>query len=198
MKCTEVINQIKRVLQENQILVCCNGNISRIVYNTIPAPQLYLRGSMGLPMAVGLGIALSQPSKTVVVLTGDGNFLMGLSSIATIAHVSPPNLKIIILDNECYETTGGQETVSKSIRFDDMLKGIGIKSVESMNTLRTQDNTEELLAQTIREPGPRVLHIKIEREKVDLPNIPFHPVEINSNFRKQHQTTQEGLDPDWR
>lgn len=187
MKCSEVITQLKDVLSENQIVVSSNGNISRIVYNIIPIPQLYLRGSMGLLMAVGLGIALSQPNKTIIVVTGDGNFLMGLSSLTTISYLSPSNLKIIILDNESYATTGGQETVSKSIHYTTMIKGMGIKSVRSINTLKFHGNLEELLSQIIQEPGLRVLHIKVEKEAVDLENIPFHPVEIYSNFKKQHQ-----------
>ncbi|MHA1219840.1 MAG: thiamine pyrophosphate-dependent enzyme, partial [Candidatus Heimdallarchaeaceae archaeon] len=90
------------------LIVSSNGNVSRQAYNFLPQPQVYLRGSMGLPMSIGLGLALAQPEKQILVITGDGNFLMGLSSMTTIGNYKPANLKIIILDNAIYATTGGQ------------------------------------------------------------------------------------------
>jgi thiamine pyrophosphate-dependent acetolactate synthase large subunit-like protein len=65
---------------------------------------------MGGAAMVGLGLALTQPERTVLVLTGDGEMLMGLGSLATIAAQRPPNLRIVVLDNECYGETGQQRT----------------------------------------------------------------------------------------
>lgn len=69
-----------------------------------------LWGAMGGAAMVGLGLALAQPTRTVLVLTGDGELLMGLGSLATIAAERPPNLRIVVLDNECYGETGRQPT----------------------------------------------------------------------------------------
>jgi len=69
-----------------------------------------LWGAMGGAAMVGLGLALAQPQQTVLVLTGDGEMLMGLGSLATIAAQRPPNLRIVVLDNECYGETGQQRT----------------------------------------------------------------------------------------
>jgi thiamine pyrophosphate-dependent acetolactate synthase large subunit-like protein len=69
-----------------------------------------LWGAMGGAAMVGLGLALAQPGRTVLVLTGDGEMLMGLGSLATIAAQRPPNLRIVVLDNECYGETGQQRT----------------------------------------------------------------------------------------
>ena len=69
-----------------------------------------LWGAMGGAAMVGLGLALAQPERTVLVLTGDGEILMGLGSLATIAAQRPPNLRIVVLDNECYGETGQQRT----------------------------------------------------------------------------------------
>lgn len=69
-----------------------------------------LWGAMGGAAMVGLGLALAQPDLPVLVLTGDGEMLMGLGSLATIAAQRPPNLRIVVLDNEQYGETGQQPT----------------------------------------------------------------------------------------
>ena len=67
-------------------------------------------GAMGGATMIGLGLALAQPKKKVLVITGDGEMLMGLGSLATIAVQKPRNLYIVVLDNEHYGETGMQET----------------------------------------------------------------------------------------
>jgi thiamine pyrophosphate-dependent acetolactate synthase large subunit-like protein len=69
-----------------------------------------LWGAMGGAAMVGLGIAIAQPAHTVMVLTGDGEMLMGLGSLATIATQHPPNLRIVVMDNERFGETGQQHT----------------------------------------------------------------------------------------
>jgi thiamine pyrophosphate-dependent acetolactate synthase large subunit-like protein len=69
-----------------------------------------LWGAMGGAAMVGLGLALAQPQHNVLVLTGDGEMLMGLGSLATIAAQQPPNLRIVVMDNERYGETGQQQT----------------------------------------------------------------------------------------
>jgi thiamine pyrophosphate-dependent acetolactate synthase large subunit-like protein len=69
-----------------------------------------LWGAMGGAAMVGLGLALAQPAHNVLVLTGDGEMLMGLGSLATIAAQRPANLRIVVLDNERYGETGQQRT----------------------------------------------------------------------------------------
>jgi len=69
-----------------------------------------LWGAMGGAAMIGLGLALAQPARTVLVVTGDGEMLMGMGSLATIAAHQPPNLRIFVLDNERYGETGQQRT----------------------------------------------------------------------------------------
>ena len=70
--------------------------------------NFYLWGAMGGAAMVGLGLALAQPARRVLVLTGDGEMLMGLGSLATIAAARPPNLAIAVMDNRRYGETGAQ------------------------------------------------------------------------------------------
>jgi len=69
-----------------------------------------LWGAMGSAAMLGLGLALAQPERKVLVITGDGEMLMGLGGLATIGTQRPDNLCIIVLDNECFSETGRQQT----------------------------------------------------------------------------------------
>jgi thiamine pyrophosphate-dependent acetolactate synthase large subunit-like protein len=70
--------------------------------------NFYLWGAMGGAVMIGLGVALAQPKLPVVVITGDGEMLMGMGSLATVGLQKAGNLTIIVLDNEVYGETGGQ------------------------------------------------------------------------------------------
>ena len=70
--------------------------------------NFYLWGAMGGAVMMGLGLALAQPDVPVVVITGDGEMLMGIGSLATVGLQKPGNLSIVVLDNERYGETGGQ------------------------------------------------------------------------------------------
>src|SRR5690349_19713100 len=72
--------------------------------------NFYLWGAMGGAAMMGLGLALAQPDMPVLVVTGDGEALMGMGAFASIALHDPKNLTIVILDNEAYGETGGQAT----------------------------------------------------------------------------------------
>src|SRR5687767_15916622 len=73
-----------------------------------------LWGAMGNAAMVGLGLALAQPKRRVLVITGDGEMLMGLGSLATIGARKPENLAIVVIDNELYAETGMQPTHTAS------------------------------------------------------------------------------------
>ncbi|MFX0181728.1 MAG: thiamine pyrophosphate-dependent enzyme [Candidatus Hodarchaeota archaeon] len=176
MKGFEVISTLKNHISENDIIVSSNGNISREAYNFLPKPQVYLRGSMGLPMAVGLGLALALPNKRIIVLTGDGNFLMGLGSSTTAAFYKPKNLKILILDNMKYYTTGGQKTVSSVINFTKYLDSLNIECHWSKRAVKAQ--IDQVLSEFLDSDTFTILHLVINETKMDLENIHWHPEEI--------------------
>lgn len=72
--------------------------------------NFYLWGAMGGAVMMGLGLALSQPKTPVVVVTGDGEALMGMGALATVAAKAPKNLTLLVLDNEQYGETGSQRS----------------------------------------------------------------------------------------
>jgi thiamine pyrophosphate-dependent acetolactate synthase large subunit-like protein len=70
--------------------------------------DFYMWGAMGGTVMIGLGLALARPDRRVLVITGDGDMLMGLGSLATIGVKQPPNLSVVVLDNRRYGETGMQ------------------------------------------------------------------------------------------
>ncbi|NHJ85629.1 MAG: hypothetical protein FK734_09220 [Asgard group archaeon] len=180
MKGYEVIKALKEFIQESDIVVSSNGNISREVFHHLPQPQIYLRGSMGLPISVGLGLALTNPERRVLVITGDGNFLMGLGSSVTAAFYQPANLKILILDNNKYYTTGGQLTVSSALNYTKFLDSftIGFKASKKANSIDIIDNLSEFLSTNTF----AILHLTIDEAKEGLTNIPWQPEQISQKI----------------
>jgi len=79
------------------------------------APEnFYLWGGMGLAAPIGLGLALARPERRVLVLTGDGEMMMGVGSLAVIGVEAPGNLSILVLDNESFAETGAQQGLTAS------------------------------------------------------------------------------------
>ncbi|MFW9923614.1 MAG: thiamine pyrophosphate-dependent enzyme [Candidatus Thorarchaeota archaeon] len=185
MKGFEVIKTLKQFIQDDDIIISSNGNISREAYHLLPQPQIYLRGSMGLPVPVGLGIALAKPNNRILVITGDGNFLMGLGAATTAAFYHPKNLKILILDNNKYFTTGGQETVSPIINYTTFLSSLNIEYHSSKKA--DKKKIKEDLAQFLESNSFAVLHLEIEEGKENLTNIPWHPKQITEEFLKKQK-----------
>ncbi|MHA2022226.1 MAG: phosphonopyruvate decarboxylase, partial [Candidatus Thorarchaeota archaeon] len=98
---------------ERDAVVSTTGKISRILYVLHDNPQnFYMMGSMGHAISIGLGVALSQPTRRVIVIDGDGAALMHLGAMSTVGHYHPSNFIHIVLDNEAHESTGGQFTTS--------------------------------------------------------------------------------------
>src|SRR5262249_58983528 len=89
--------------------------------------SFYMIGSMGLASSIGLGIALARPDLRVVVLDGDGNVLMNLGTLATIAAAAPPNLLHVCFDNSMHASTGGQATISDRVALDAMARAAGYR-----------------------------------------------------------------------
>src|SRR5688500_14737303 len=104
----------------------------------------YLWGAMGAAAMIGLGLALAQPSRRVVVITGDGEMLMGVGSLATIGAHKPGNLSIVVLDNELYAETGMQPThTARGVDLASMAKGAGFALA---STVRAEAELESAIA----------------------------------------------------
>jgi phosphonopyruvate decarboxylase len=101
----------------------------------------YLWGAMGGACALGLGLALAQPDKSVIVVTGDGELLMGIGSLGTIGAKQPKNLTIVVLDNGHYGETGMQRShTSLGVDLVAVARGFGIADAFSTGRLEHADD----------------------------------------------------------
>ena len=122
-----------------------------------------LWGAMGGAASIGLGIALAQPDRRVLVLTGDGEMLMGLGSLATIALQKPENLAVVVLDNERYGETGMQQThTAFGVDLPAAAAAVGILIT---GTVRDQGELDTALPVIRETPGPVFYSIKVKAEE---------------------------------
>ena len=138
-------------------------------------------GAMGGATMLGLGLALAQPKKKVLVITGDGEMLMGLGSLATIAVQKPHNLYIVVLDNEHYGETGMQEThTGHGVDLAGMAKAAGFPHARN---IATQSGVASLKSAIRSGAGPLFAQVKIDAEKLALVLPPRDATYIKNRFR---------------
>jgi thiamine pyrophosphate-dependent acetolactate synthase large subunit-like protein len=141
----------------------------------------YLWGAMGGAAMVGLGIALAQPKRRVVVLTGDGEMLMGLGSLATIGARRPANLAIVVIDNGLYAETGMQRTHTASgIDLAGVARSCGFAHAE---TVSSQVELERLARAAYEMRGPFFAAIKVSPEPTSIELAPRDGPALRDRFR---------------
>ncbi len=124
-----------------------------------------LWGAMGGAAAIGLGLALAKPDYRVLVLTGDGEMLMGVGTLATIALQKPRNLAVVVFDNERYCETGMQEThTAHGVDLPAVARAAGFLSAA---TVTNQAELDEALPVILGDPGPVFHSIKVRAESLD-------------------------------
>ena len=120
---------------------------------------LYSWGGMGLAVPVALGVALAQPKKRVLCITGDGEMMMGIGSLAVVAAQAPANLGILVLDNERFSETGRQPGLTgKNTDLCAVAKGFGIAHTALITEAGQVKDLAHLLFET---PGPTFAVAKI-------------------------------------
>jgi thiamine pyrophosphate-dependent acetolactate synthase large subunit-like protein len=148
----EAIKALMSVVGKDDLVVCCNGMIGRELYTVQDRPSnFYMIGSMGLGLSIGLGLALSRPSRKVIVLDGDGNVLMGMSALASAGSERPANLLHVVLDNQTHASTGGQRTISGDIKLESVASAVGYRSTYRAESLEAFVSS---LAAAASEAGP--------------------------------------------
>ncbi len=130
--------------------------------------NFYLWGAMGGAAVMGLGLALAQPKLPVLVVTGDGEMLMGLGSFATIALHHPGNLTIAILDNGAYGETGGQPThTARGVDLSAIARGCGIADARTITTFAEVD----ALGKRANAPGSGTTVATIKVDPAEAPRV---------------------------
>jgi sulfopyruvate decarboxylase subunit beta len=176
----ERIDLIKKFSSEltNELVVCNIGFPSRELYHVKDSStHFYMLGSMGLASSIGLGLAMSSKRK-VVVFDGDGSVLMNFGSLVTIFNQNPENLILIVLDNECYGSTGSQCTYASTVDLSKVAQAVGFKNRFFFDGKNQEFDFKEVLNSC----GPVFVHIKVKPGNADVPVIPMEASEIKDRF----------------
>jgi len=130
--------------------------------------NFYLWGAMGAAAMVGLGLAVAQPGRRVLVVTGDGEILMGLGALATIGVQRPPNLAIAVFDNGHYAETGMQRShTDHGVSLCGVARSCGIESVYDITDRGALDD----FARLVRAQSDRTLFGRIAIQAEEPPRV---------------------------
>jgi len=151
-----------------------------------------LWGAMGAPVGMGLGLAMAQPKKRVLVITGDGDMLMSLGSLATVATQQPDNLAIVVLDNEKFGETGNQATHTSPRNngptdsgagsdLSVIAKGCGIANT---GVVREAGEVAQLVKDARTTKGPVFRVVKVMVEKLEFVMPPQDGAHLKDRFRQ--------------
>ena len=154
-----------------------------------------LWSAMGGAAMIGLGLALAQPKRKVLVVTGDGEMLMGLGSLAVIGSRKPRNLSIVVLDNEQYGETGMQDTVTASgVDLAGIAKSAGFTTTMSIKTKSELGLLKTLIYKESKTTsGPLFAQVKVDPEKLPLVLPPREGAYLKNRFRIALLGTQAAL-----
>jgi thiamine pyrophosphate-dependent acetolactate synthase large subunit-like protein len=120
----------------------------------------YMPSTMGGAIPLALGLALAQPRREVMVLTGDGSLLMSLGVLVTTVQTRATNLTVVLMDNGVYEVTGGQQTPASGFTdFAGMARAAGFRSEARVSL---DHGWQEQAARLLSAPGPRFLWLLID------------------------------------
>lgn len=180
----------KDALKDNTIFVSSNGMISRELYDIYDSGlNFYMLGSMGLAQSIALGIAM-HTEKYVVAFIGDGNLLMNMGFLATINGLISSgfelnNLCIVVLDNGCYDSTGGQKTCSHELELEQIAVKLGFDVVVPMYQEQLFECMGLIIQDQYTESGrPLLVHILVEPGNENkVPRVLIYPVEISNRIR---------------
>ncbi len=141
-----------------------------------------LWGAMGQAAMMGLGLALARPDRRVLVLTGDGEMLMGMSSLATIGVQRPANLTVVVIDNGRYGETGMQHThTAHGVDLAAVARASGFADARTVNAAGELAALREAIQ---AQPGPNFASVKVRAEKVPIDLPPRDGALLKARFRR--------------
>ena len=160
------------------------GPAKDIGFLTKESPNTFLfGGAMGGALPTSLGLAVSQPSKRVLCVSGDGDILMSLGSLATIATLQPKNLTIICIDNALYQETGGQKShTGLGVDLAKVAEGCGFPLVFSVSNEEELYKGSSLIDSDI--DGPLFILLKVDKSKPPQYSRNWNASEEKLKFRR--------------
>jgi thiamine pyrophosphate-dependent acetolactate synthase large subunit-like protein len=157
---TEALDVVRRVREDDDVVVTTMAASKVWMDLGISHPRdfVFVPSCMGHATSYGLGIALAQPGRRVIVCNGDGSMLMNLGSLVTIAAQRPPNLTVIVMDNGVYEVTGAQPVPAR-VDFVGLARASGIASAHRWSSIA---EWRDRAADVVTTSGPNLVVLDIE------------------------------------
>ncbi len=143
--------------------------------------NMYLFGIMGGAAMVALGVALAQPKKRVVVITGDGELLAGIGSLATIGVEKPKNLSIMVIDNQAYGATGNQHT--HTARGVDLVAIAAASGFRRTALITDEAALENAIDDIFKNSGPYLAVVKVMAKSATRVTVPNDGTRTSRQFR---------------
>jgi thiamine pyrophosphate-dependent acetolactate synthase large subunit-like protein len=188
-----LVKQILEGADDNLLVLAGLGSANWDITNAGDRPlNMPLWGAMGGTVPMGLGLALAQPTKRVLVITGDGDMLMSLGSLATVAAQQPENLAICVLDNEKFGETGNQATHTSPRNNGPTDSGAGTDlamiargcGIADTATVRDQAEVAALVRDLRGKKGLVFRLVKVMVEKLDFVMPPQDGAHLKDRFRQ--------------
>ncbi len=191
MKRYDCVKSLAARISPDTPVVSNLGNTARMLEEIRPSDANFHPVNLGCCTALAMGLALALPHRKVVALDGDGNLLLNLSVLADLASVAPPNLLIIVFDNQYYESGGGFPSVTSGVvDLEGMAKGAGLKDTATVRGLK---GFEQALAKKLKAKGPCFLVAKVEKDgKIISPRTASNFQETKFKFIR-HIEKSEGV-----
>ena len=130
MNSTEVVDAVLEAAPDALYVASLGTPTSALRAASDDGPHLYLGGSMGVALAAALGVAEKRPDRDVVALVGDGELLMGASSLWSLAALAPENLLVVVLADGHYSITGGQP-LGGPTAFPEVAAALGLRAASA-------------------------------------------------------------------
>lgn len=179
----DALKLIASEFPDEPIVVALGTMVREMLLNGRADNHLYVLDSMGLPAAIGLGVAISPAAKRfdkVITIEGDGGLLMGFSTLATIGLLKPEKLLLVILDNGAYAATGMQRTAAPAVSLRSAAEACGITAYD----VATSDELLAVLRGARLVPGPALVRVVIGPENRQAPYFLPDPVELTLSFQR--------------
>ena len=188
MKRYECLQAIAPLMRDQLFVTTAGGATSE--WNAVrPSDGNLQVKTLGLCSSIGLGLAIAMPHRKVFVFDGDGALWMNMGSLATIGLHQPKNLIHICWDNQQYESSGGEPTVStaEKIDFAGVAKAAGIQSSRCVSTV---EDLKEAVGHALGHDGPHFIWATIEAGRTNVPPLKYDELENKYRFMRHIEETE--------
>src|SRR5713226_3596703 len=177
----EALQAIKDLVTE-EFVVTTAGSATTDWHAVHPSDGNLQAKTLGLCSSIGLGLALGQPDRGVIVFDGDGALWMNLSSLGTIGWKRPRNLSHICMDNQAYESSGGTPTASSArLNFAAVARAAGIESAAEVDT---PADFVAAVKHALNSDGPHFIWCRISGGRAKVPSFPLDELENKYRFMR--------------